>query len=247
MTENSFVEPFDAVVVGATGGIGSAFTAALAASGRIRSVTALSRRGSRFEDDKIVNGIIDIENDDSVAAAAREVASRCRPALVLVATGLLHDGAGMQPEKTWSRIESGAMHRAFAVNTIGPALLARHFLPLLPRGRKSVFAAVSARVGSIGDNRLGGWVSYRASKAALNMVIRTLAIELKRRNPEAIIAGLHPGTVDTPLSKPFQGNVPDEKLFTPAYSAQKMLAVVDALGPDDSGRVFAWDGAAIPF
>ena len=200
-----------------------------------------------FEDSKIVNKIIDIENEDSIAAAAAEVAAGGRPALVLVATGILHDGGGLQPEKTWRNIEPGAMHKAFAINTVGPALVAKHFLPLLPRSEKSVFAAISARVGSIEDNRLGGWVSYRASKAALNMVIRTLAIELRRRNPDAILAGLHPGTVETALSQPFRANVPQGKLFTPAFSAQKLLAVVDSLGPDDSGRVFSWDGAAIPF
>ena len=128
----------------------------------------------------------------------------------------------------------------------GPALVARHFLPLLPRDRRAVFAALSARVGSIGDNRLGGWHSYRASKAALNMILRNLAIELARTHPQAVVAGLHPGTVDTGLSEPFQKGVKPEKLFTAESSAERLLAVMDALTPADCGRVFAWDGQPIP-
>jgi NAD(P)-dependent dehydrogenase (short-subunit alcohol dehydrogenase family) len=123
--------------------------------------------------------------------------------------------------------------------------LAKHLLPLLPAEGKSAFAALSARVGSIGDNHLGGWHAYRASKAALNMLLRNLAIELGRRKPEALCVGLHPGTVDTPLSAPFQGNVAEGKLFTPAFAAGRLLAVLEALRPEDSGQVFAWDGQRV--
>jgi NAD(P)-dependent dehydrogenase (short-subunit alcohol dehydrogenase family) len=122
----------------------------------------------------------------------------------------------------------------------------KHFAPLMPRDRRAVFAALSARVGSIGDNRLGGWHSYRASKAALNMLLRNLAVELGRSHPQAVVAGLHPGTVDTGLSKPFQKAVAEGKLLTPAFSAERLLAVLDGLTPADSGGVFAWDGARIP-
>jgi NAD(P)-dependent dehydrogenase (short-subunit alcohol dehydrogenase family) len=114
------------------------------------------------------------------------------------------------------------------------------------REQRAVFAALSARVGSISDNRLGGWHSYRASKAALNMLLRNLAVELGRSHPQAVVAGLHPGTVDTGLSRPFQKGVADGKLFAPAYSAERLLAVLDGLTPADSGGVFAWDGARIP-
>ena len=134
----------------------------------------------------------------------------------------------------------------FAVNAIGPALVAKHFLPLLPRHGRSVFASISARVGSIEDNRLGGWYSYRASKAALNMLLKTYSIELKRRAPSAICVGLHPGTVDTALSKPFQGGVAPGKLFSPTQSAAYLLRVIDGLTPADNGAVFAWDGSQIP-
>jgi NAD(P)-dependent dehydrogenase (short-subunit alcohol dehydrogenase family) len=125
-------------------------------------------------------------------------------------------------------------------------LVAKHFLPLLARDRKSVFAALSARVGNISDNRLGGWHAYRASKAALNMLLRTLSIELARANPRAMYVGLHPGTVDTTLSAPFQATVPEGKLFTPEFAAARLLEVLDRLEPVDSGNVIAWDGQQIP-
>ena len=136
--------------------------------------------------------------------------------------------------------------RDYRINAVGPALVAKHFIPLLARDRRAVFTALSARVGSIGDNRLGGWHSYRASKAALNMLLRNLAVELGRTHPQAVVAGLHPGTVDTGLSAPFQKGVKPEKLFTADHSAERLLAVVDGLTPADSGGVFAWDAARIP-
>ena len=139
------------------------------------------------------------------------------------------------------------MSEVFRINTIGPALLAKHFLPLLRRDKKSAFAAISARVGSIGDNRLGGWASYRASKAALNMLLRTFSIEQARVNKNSVVVGLHPGTTDTGLSRPFQGNVPEGKLFTPAFVAERLLGVLDGLTPDATGQVFAWDGKRIEY
>jgi NAD(P)-dependent dehydrogenase (short-subunit alcohol dehydrogenase family) len=165
--------------------------------------------------------------------------------LVIVASGVLH-GDGLRPEKHWGELDGAALARVFAVNSIGPALVGKHFLPLLPRQGRSVFAAISARVGSIEDNRLGGWHAYRASKAALNMLLRNFSIELKRRAPEAVCIGLHPGTVDTALSKPFQGGVAPAKLFSPEVSAAHLLRVIDRVGTADSGRVFAWDGSPIP-
>ena len=124
-------------------------------------------------------------------------------------------------------------------------MIARHALDALDRRDKAVFAALSARVGSISDNRLGGWHGYRASKAALNQIIRTLSIELARKRPDAICAGLHPGTVDTGLSEPFQRNVPDGKLFTPDYAAERLLSVIDGLTAEQSGRCFDWAGEEI--
>ncbi|MBX9614569.1 MAG: SDR family NAD(P)-dependent oxidoreductase [Caulobacteraceae bacterium] len=229
MTETS------AVVIGASGGVGAAVEQALRASGRYAVVHALSRSGA---------GGLDLEVEASVAAAAARVSAGPAPSLVFVATGVLH--SGHEPERSWRALSAEHLLRDYRINTVGPALVAKHFLPLLPRDRRSVFAALSARVGSIGDNRLGGWHSYRASKAALNMILRNLAIELQRSHPQAIVAGLHPGTVDTGLSQPFQRGVATDKLFTPDYSAACLLAVLDGLAPADSGGVFAWDGARVP-
>ena len=224
-----------AVIVGATGGIGMALADAVEASGRFAVVHRLSRSSSPG---------IDLEDEASIAVAAAQIGQGPAPTLILVATGVLHHGQG--PERSYRALTAEHMLRDYRTNTVGPALVAKHLLPLLPRDRRAVFAALSARVGSISDNRLGGWHSYRASKAALNMVLRNLAVEIARSHPQAVIAGLHPGTVDTALSAPFQKGVPAGKLFSAAYSAERLLAVLDGLSPTDSGRVFAWDGARIP-
>ena len=223
-----------AVVIGASGGIGAAVTRRLEASGRHAVVHALSRSGTGF----------DLEDEASIAAAAARVADGPAPTLVFVATGVLHHG--FEPERSWRALDAGHLLRDYRINTVGPALIAKHFLPLLPRDRRAVFTALSARVGSIGDNRLGGWPRYRASKAALNMLLRNLAIETARTHPRAVIAGLHPGTVDTGLSAPFQKGVKPEKLFTADHSAERLLAVLDGLTSADSGGVFAWDGQRVP-
>ena len=161
-----------------------------------------------------------------------------------MANGILHD-EGLTPEKSLRDLSAEKFQRIFEVNTVTPALIAKHFLPKLNREQTSIFAALSARVGSISDNQLGGWYAYRASKAALNMIIKNAAIEIGRRNKQAIIVGLHPGTVDSNLSKPFQGNVADGKLFTPEYSAEKLLDVLENLSPEQTGKCFAWDGQEI--
>ena len=137
--------------------------------------------------------------------------------------------------------------KVFSINTLGPALIARYFIPLMKKESASILGFLSARVGSISDNQLGGWYSYRASKAALNMIIKTLSIEVARNNKNAVIVGLHPGTVESNLSNPFQGNVPDGKLFSPEYSVTQMAEVINRLTPNDSGNCFAWDGQRIEF
>ena len=241
----SFGAPLDAVVVGASGGLGRAFVEALFDHPSFGRLTALSRRRPTDLPDKVAWAPLDLENEDSIAIAAKTTCEAGRPNLVLVATGLLHDGAALRPEKTWRSLDATTFERVLRINTVGPALAAKHFLPLLPRDRKAVFAAISARVGSIGDNELGGWYAYRASKAALNMLIRTAAIELARSNPTALCVGLHPGTVDTALSQPFQSAVPSGGLFSPSFAAGRLLHVIDRLAPEESGRVFAWDGERI--
>ncbi len=236
------------VVVGAAGGIGAALVAALLARGDPGPVLALSRDGPPdlvADGDGALRGRIDVTDEASIAAAAALVSPHA-PRLVLVATGTLQGPGGRGPERSWRELDAAALLHAYAVNAVGPALVARHMLPLLPRTGRSVFAALSARVGSIGDNRLGGWHAYRASKAALDMLLRCLAIELARSRPEALCVGLHPGTVDTPLSRPFQARVPSEQLFTPALAASRLLGVLDGLGPEASGSVFDWAGALVP-
>ncbi len=226
-----------AVVVGASGGVGGALADALEGSGAYATVHRFARSASGPHH-------LDLEDETTIAAAAERVKAGPPPTLILVATGVLH--SGQEPERTYKAMTAEHLLRDYRVNTVGPALAMKHFAPLMPRDRRAVFAALSARVGSIGDNRLGGWHSYRASKAALNMLLRNLAVELGRSHPQAVVAGLHPGTVDTGLSKPFQKGVAEGKLFTPAFSAERLLAVLDGLTPADSGGVFAWDGARIP-
>ncbi|MEO1170189.1 MAG: SDR family NAD(P)-dependent oxidoreductase [Pseudomonadota bacterium] len=226
-----------AVVIGASGGIGGALADVLEDEGHYDRVVRCARSG-----DSDIS--LDLEDEESIATAAASLSEAPPPSLILVGTGILHDGP-TGPEKTMRDLDAAWLTRNFAVNTIGPALVAKHFLPLMPKTGLVKFAALSARVGSISDNRLGGWYGYRASKAALNMMIRNLAIEHKRKNDRAIIVGLHPGTVDTPLSAPFQGNVPARQLFDPERAALQLLDVLDGLKPADSGHIFAWDGEEI--
>jgi NAD(P)-dependent dehydrogenase (short-subunit alcohol dehydrogenase family) len=235
----SFAPSLRALVFGASGGVGAAFVELLAAHPRVATVHAAARAAA-------APWCFSLDDEASIAAVAAAAAGGGPLDLVLVATGMLH-GEGIQPEKTWRSLDAAALARAFAVNTTGPALIAKHTLGLLRRDAKSVFACLSARVGSIEDNRLGGWHAYRASKAALNMLVRNFAIELRQRNPRALCVALHPGTVDTRLSQPFQSGVDPAKLFTPERSARALLGVLDRLTPADSGRLWAWDGQPIPF
>jgi NAD(P)-dependent dehydrogenase (short-subunit alcohol dehydrogenase family) len=233
----SFPPDGAAVVIGASGGVGGALVSQLHGDPAFTSLFALARSFAG-------SARIDITDEASVAAATTGLVAPLR--LVIVATGALQGPGFPQPEKSYRALDPVALTESFRLNTVGPALVAKHLLPLMaPRG-KTVFAALSARVGSIGDNRAGGWHAYRASKAALNMILRNLAIEVGRRNPDAICVGLHPGTVDTGLSRPFQRGVAEGQLFTPETSARHLLTVIDALTPADSGNVLAWDGKTIP-
>ena len=242
MTMPSLHQGSCAAVFGAGGGIGGALAAALARSGRFGAVHGGSRRDDAAMADGVTPFRFDLGDERSIADALDAMPQA--PDTIIVATGLLHDGArGIAPEKTLRAIDPAAMAHVFALNTIGPALIAKHALPRLPRDRRGVFAVLSARVGSIGDNRLGGWHAYRASKAALNMLVANFAIEMQRSHPHAVIAALHPGTVESALSAPFRGSA--KRLFTPETSAEHLLRVIDGLAPQDSGGFFAWDGARI--
>lgn len=223
-----------ALVVGAAGGVGRALVEALLARGDCE-VHAWSRAGAAIPG--AVAAAVDIEDEAAIARAAAGL-GEAPLTRVLVATGVLH-GEGLRPERALAEIDGVALATLFAVNAIGPALLLKHLAPRLPRRGRAAVGLLSARVGSLGENRLGGWYGYRASKAALNMLIRTAAVELARTRPEALVVGLHPGTVDTPLSAPFQARVPPGALRTPPQAAAELLAVLDRLEPADSGGVFA--------
>ena len=242
----SMGENLRVIIVGSTGGIGRAFIDTLAASEQVSQIYALSRGGQSHPSSKVANLTFDFTDEASIEAAAEALRETGAFDLCVIATGLLQ-GEGIAPEKNMRAMTLEAFQKSFMINTFGPAVTAKYFLPLMRRDRKAVLAALSARVGSISDNRIGGWYAYRASKAALNMVLKTLSIEFGRRFKETVIIGLHPGTVDTDLSKPFQGNVPEGKLFTPEFSAENLLSVIDQAQPEDSGSLFAWDGEKVPF
>ena len=242
----SFSEDLNVAVIGAAGGIGSALVGLLGDDERVSTVHALTRSPGYPVDGKVWHGPIDVTQETTIKSAAERVTAVAPLDLVIVTTGILHN-EDISPEKSMRDLDAETMAEVLAVNAIAPAMLAKHFLPRMRRGSKSVFAALSARVGSIGDNRLGGWASYRASKAALNMLLKTLAIEQARSRPDSILAALHPGTVDTQLSKPFQGRVKRGGLFMPAVAARYLLDVIDDLEPRDSGGFFAWDGSAIDY
>jgi NAD(P)-dependent dehydrogenase (short-subunit alcohol dehydrogenase family) len=244
----SFGRDLNVAVFGATGGIGKALTLSLSTNPNTQSIFAISRSKNEYASPKITSLQVDIDNEHDIVRVAKAVMSTVSELhIVLIATGILHVGDNIKPETSWRALERVSMEAVFRVNAIGPALVAKHFLPLLAQNRKSVFAALSARVGSIEDNRLGGWYAYRSSKAALNMLIRTLSIELARLNPSALCVGLHPGTVNTSLSKPYQGSVSKGRLFSVERSANHLLNVLNSLQPEQSGQVFAWDGKPIPF
>lgn len=188
---------------------------------------------------------LDVTDEFSIAKAAARVKETVgRLHLLIQVAGLLHDET-VSPERRLEQIDADSLAQSFAVNATGPALIAKHFHPLLGHDDRAVVANISARVGSIADNRLGGWYGYRASKAAQNMVTKTLSIELSRRSPNVICVALHPGTVDTDLSEPFRRSVPEGSLFSPERAAKQLLTVIDSLGVSDSGRFFDWKGEPI--
>lgn len=231
-TMNSLGEGYRALVIGASGALGSAFCELLNQDPQCAYVRELGRNSVPC---------LDLEDADSIASAAAELTEEAPYQLILHAAGLLHRDE-IKPEKSYSAIEADALQSVFQVNTLGPALVLRHFLPLLdPRG---AMAMLSAKVGSIGDNRLGGWYAYRASKAALNMLIKTAAIELARTRPQTRLLSLHPGTVISGLSQPFRG----ASAARPAsIAAHELLSLIDRLAPADSGNFFAYNGERLPW
>ena len=232
LTMASLGDGYRALVIGASGALGTAFCELLKQDPRCAGVRALGRHTVPE---------LDLERPETIANAATELAAEAPYQLIVHAAGLLHRDR-ITPEKSFSAIEPEALQAVFQVNTLGPALVLRHFLPLLePRG---AMAMLSAKVGSIGDNRLGGWYAYRASKAALNMLIKTAAIELARTRPQSRLISLHPGTVVSGLSQPFRGAFSAR----PAdVAAAQLLNLIDQLTPADSGQFFAYDGERLPW
>jgi NAD(P)-dependent dehydrogenase (short-subunit alcohol dehydrogenase family) len=229
---NSLGEGYRALVIGASGALGAAFCELLNEDPRCSVVRELGRNSAPG---------LDLEKPDSIARAAAELAEETPYQLILHAAGLLHR-EDIKPEKSYTSIEADALQAIFQVNTLGPALILRHFLPLLDA--HGAMAVLSAKVGSIGDNRLGGWYAYRASKAALNMLIKTAAIELARTRPHTRLLSLHPGTVISGLSQPFKG----ASAARPAsLAARELLSLIDRLAPADSGNFFAYNGERLPW
>lgn len=245
-----------ALVVGATGGIGLEFVRQLLRDSRIAHLFATYRSAhtanalfemAQQQPERLHCIQMDLSEEAQIEQGVAEI-QRIADHLHIVinCVGLLHSDQ-QQPEKALRQLNADNLIRYFQVNSIGPALLAKHLLPLLKHKEPSLFATISAKVGSIGDNRLGGWYGYRASKAALNMFLKTAAIEYSRRSPHTTIVILHPGTTDTQLSQPFQRGVRPEKLFSPERTVSQLMDVLTGVNPSDSGEFFSWDGSRLPW
>jgi len=244
------------LVVGASRGIGLALVEAQLADPTVQRVIATQRptgdhRGlDRLEQqhgDRLRRIELDVTRRNSLAAFGRELHKLGSGVdMAIHAAGILHEGA-LQPEKSLAECDAEQLLRLFEVNSIGPLMVAQKVLETIGRTQPFTFAALSAMVGSIGDNRLGGWYGYRASKAALNQFIKTLSIECRMKYPNACVLAVHPGTTDSDLSRPFQRNVRPGKLYTPDQTARRILEVVRNAGPGHSGRFMNWDGNEIPW
>ena len=243
-------EAITAIVLGARGGIGGAFVDALCADPQVARLYATSRSeewvAAADGSPKVARALVDLCDESSLQRFAEQlVAEGASPRLIINCSGLLHEGA-LMPERTWRELSAECMARSFAVNAIGPALAIKHLVKTMPRKERALFLTLSARVGSISDNRLGGWYSYRASKAAQNMIVKTASIEAANRYPKLIVCALHPGTVASDLSAPFTKRLKrTHVVFSPEESCQHLCRLIAGLSSSDSGSLFAWDGAQI--
>ena len=230
-------------VIGSSGAIGSAFVNHYINDLSVNSIFSFSRSSIGIDNNKVKHFSIDIENESSIQNAAKSV-EEINFDEIIIASGLLHTNE-FGPEKSIKDLKADNILKVLNVNTVGPAIIGKYFLPLLNTDIKSVMAFLSARVGSISENKLGGWYAYRASKSALNQIIKTFSIELKRTNPKAIIIGLQPGTVNSELSAPFKRSVSSNKLFSAEYSASQLLGVIERVDESSSGNLISWDGEII--
>ena len=246
----------NALVVGATQGIGLGFVRSLLQQNNIQNIFATYRNADTAKElftlqqdnqDHLTCIQVDITQEPQIEAGIKQIRESVKQLhLVIYCVGVLHD-EDFAPEKSLRQINSENLIYSFQVNSIGAVLLAKHLMPLFKKTDKSIFASISAKVGSIGDNRLGGWYGYRASKAALNMFLKTTAIEYSRRCPKTIVVALHPGTTDTRLSSPFQKNVPPGKLFPVSKTVNLLSQVISELEQKDNGEFFSWDGTRLPW
>jgi NAD(P)-dependent dehydrogenase (short-subunit alcohol dehydrogenase family) len=244
-------QPINGLVVGAGQGIGLEFVRQFLDHAGVDRLYATYRDPEtellNIPDDRLQCFSMDITVESQIATVIQKIQAETKALhYVINCVGVLHDGT-MQPEKSLRHINAEQLVRYFEVNSIGAVLLAKQVQPLLKHRDRAIFATISAKVGSIGDNHLGGWYGYRASKAALNMLMRTTALEYKRTCPRTIVVTLHPGTTDTQLSRPFQRNVPPEKLFPVDRTVKQLRAVIDQLQESDSGEFFSWDGSRLPW
>ena len=230
-------------IIGSSGAIGRAFLDAYIADKEISNIYSISRTEVELNDERIIHINIDVTDEVSIKAAASKIGEN-RLDKLIVATGILHTEL-FGPEKSIKDIKIENFVKIFSVNAFGPALIGKYFLPLMKKDKKSIAAFLSARVGSISENKLGGWYAYRASKSALNQIIKNFSIESKRTNPTGIIIGLQPGTVKSKLSEPFQKNVKKGKLLLPKDSVKSLIRVVESVMQNDSGKIFDWKGEEI--
>ncbi|BAY62699.1 short-chain dehydrogenase/reductase SDR [Calothrix brevissima NIES-22] len=250
------INEVNTLIVGASQGIGLGFVKKLLQDERISRIYATYRQAESAGElitladanpERLICLSVDITEESQIAAAIEKIRTQVNKLhLVVNCVGLLH-AENIQPEKSLRQINADNLMQYFQVNSIASVLLAKHLLPLFKHKERSVFASISAKIGSIGDNNLGGWYGYRASKAALNMFIRTAAIEYARSCPKTLVVTVHPGTTDTRLSRPFQGNVPPEKLFSVERTVTQLLNVIEQLQDGDSGQFFSWDGSRLPW
>ena len=232
-------------VIGSSGAIGNALSNRLLEDDSVETIYKFSRSQKSEDNQKEKNFFIDIEDENSIKKSTENIPEDIKFDMIFVATGILHNDDDIFPEKSIKDINADKLKRVLSINTIGPTLVGKYFIPYLNNKNKSIFAFLSARVGSISENKLGGWYAYRASKSALNQVIKTFSIELKRINPKAIIIGLQPGTVDSELSAPFKRSVSNNKLFTAEYSVSQLLEVIERADESSSGNLISWDGEII--
>jgi NAD(P)-dependent dehydrogenase (short-subunit alcohol dehydrogenase family) len=256
LTVQSELQKSYGLVLGATQGIGLGFVkkmlqeeaiATLFATYRTRSAAGELLALAEANPGRLICVALDVTQEVQMAELISTIQTCTRQLhWAINCVGMLHDES-LQPEKSLQQLNTDQLLQYFQINSISAALLAKHLLPLLKHGDRSIFASISAKVGSIGDNQLGGWYGYRASKAALNMFMKTAALEYSRKSPNTIITLLHPGTTDTRLSAPFQRNVPPEKLFSIERTVDQLWTVLTQLEPKDSGQFFSWDGTLLPW